>query len=194
VPFRQRLKLVLIVVLVGIAVDQVTKEVARRTLKDRGTLHFLHDTLRLQYSENEGAFLSLGAGMSEGTRFWVFTVLVAVTMIVLAVYTLGSRSAPRDHRLALAWVLSGGTSNLIDRIVNDGHVVDFLNVGLGSYRWSRTGIFNVADMAILGGCLYLLFWGGHKKAAVGAAADAEAADPDEVNPGTPSSPEASCRP
>jgi signal peptidase II len=35
----------------------------------------------------------------------------------------------------------------------DGRVTDFLNVGIGSFR---TGIFNLADMAILAGALLLI--------------------------------------
>jgi signal peptidase II len=46
----------------------------------------------------------------------------------------------------------GGASNLIDRAAR-GHVVDFLNVGLGSLR---TGIFNVADIAVLLGALLIV--------------------------------------
>jgi len=51
-------------------------------------------------------------------------------------------------------VCGGGLSNLVDRIAYDGHVVDFLNIGIGSLR---TGIFNVADMAITAGALLLAF-------------------------------------
>lgn len=47
-------------------------------------------------------------------------------------------------------MFSGGASNLFDRATNDGAVVDFLNVGVGPVR---TGIFNIADMAILLGAL-----------------------------------------
>lgn len=54
---------------------------------------------------------------------------------------------------ALALVLSGGSSNLIDRFANDGYVVDFINLGIGQIR---TGIFNVADVAISVGFLMLL--------------------------------------
>jgi signal peptidase II len=49
--------------------------------------------------------------------------------------------------LGLALVVAGGVSNLADRVAR-GTVVDFLNVGVGSIR---TGIFNVADMAIMAG-------------------------------------------
>ena len=49
-------------------------------------------------------------------------------------------------------VLAGGASNWMDRLVR-GSVVDFLNVGVGPLR---TGIFNVADMAIMLGLTVLL--------------------------------------
>ncbi len=48
---------------------------------------------------------------------------------------------------------AGGVSNWIDRLLG-GSVVDFLNVGIG---WMRTGVFNVADVAImLGIALFML--------------------------------------
>ena len=56
----------------------------------------------------------------------------------------------------VAWgvVLSGGLGNLVDRIINDGRVIDFMNIGIGSLR---TGIFNVADVCITVGVVVLVF-------------------------------------
>ena len=48
--------------------------------------------------------------------------------------------------------LAGGLSNLVDRIAM-GSVIDFLNIGIGPIR---TGIFNVADVAIMAGIALLL--------------------------------------
>jgi signal peptidase II len=45
--------------------------------------------------------------------------------------------------------------NLIDRIINDGAVTDFVRLGIGSFR---TGIFNLADVAIVVGVVMLLLW------------------------------------
>jgi signal peptidase II len=57
------------------------------------------------------------------------------------------------HAAAFALFIAGGASNWFDR-VNDGRVVDFMNVGVG---WLRTGIFNVADVAImLGAAIFML--------------------------------------
>jgi signal peptidase II len=59
-------------------------------------------------------------------------------------------------RLIGVWlVFAGGASNWVDRVVR-GSVVDFMNVGIGPLR---TGIFNVADVAIMVGVAVLLLAG-----------------------------------
>ena len=55
--------------------------------------------------------------------------------------------------VGLALYFAGGASNLVDRVMR-GSVIDFLNVGVGPLR---TGIFNVADMAILLGVGIFVF-------------------------------------
>jgi len=62
------------------------------------------------------------------------------------------RHCPPTQRLALGLLWAGGVSNLVDRVLH-GSVVDFMNIGVG---WLRTGIFNVADMAITIGVLLIL--------------------------------------
>jgi signal peptidase II len=65
--------------------------------------------------------------------------------------------AVRDLRplgiLGGSLIVGGGFSNLVDRIFNRGIVVDFMNMGVGGLR---TGIFNVADVAIMAGVGLLL--------------------------------------
>ena len=59
-----------------------------------------------------------------------------------------------DTVVARSLVLSGGLGNLVDRIINDGRVIDFMNIGIGSLR---AGIFNVADVYITVGVVVLVF-------------------------------------
>lgn len=63
---------------------------------------------------------------------------------------------PMSLDTVVAWslVLSGGLGNLVDRIINDGRMIDFMNIGIGSLR---TGIFNVADVYITVGVVVLVF-------------------------------------
>ena len=59
-----------------------------------------------------------------------------------------AKDVPLIMLVALALMLGGGVGNLIDRLVNDGRVIDFMHVGVGVLR---TGVFNVADMALMAG-------------------------------------------
>jgi signal peptidase II len=137
--------IVLPIILVCIAVDQATKWLAWKYLAPRGFISLAGDTFRLQYAENTGAFLSLGSSLPEPWRHIVFTVLAGILLLALLAYLFLSRTLPRSYAACLSLVCGGGLSNLIDRIAYDGRVADFLNVGIGPIR---TGIFNLADVAI----------------------------------------------
>ena len=145
---------VLLITLTCVGCDQATKLVAKQYLAPAAFFSFAGDTLRLQYAENTGAFLSVGAALPDPWRHLVFTVLVGLFVFGLLGYLLFSRSLPANAVTCLSFVFAGGISNLIDRIAYDGRVIDFLNVGIGPLR---TGIFNVADMAITFGALILAF-------------------------------------
>ncbi len=146
-------QLLLLVVLIGtISCDRVTKRIATHTLAGAANHSFLADTVRIAYVENTGGFLGLGAGFSPRGRAAVFVVATGVLLLTMAIAVVGWHWD--GWSLAgLTLFLAGGTSNWIDRVVH-GRVVDFLNLGVGPLR---TGIFNVADVAIITG-LNLLVW------------------------------------
>jgi signal peptidase II len=133
-----------IVLVATIGCDRVTKHIAAGTLAGVGERSFLADTVRVGYAENAGGFLSLGADWPASSRTAVF---IVATGLVLATLGFAMVRAPRDRRtlLGATLLLAGGASNWIDRVLH-GHVVDFLNLGIGPLR---TGIFNVADVAIM---------------------------------------------
>lgn len=147
-----KMALIAVVLTTCIGCDQATKFVAKSFLQPDALISFAADTLRLQYAENSGAFLSLGSNLPEPWRHLIFTVLVGIFLFGLLFYVLLSRELAARHVVCLSLVCGGGLSNLLDRIAYDGRVVDFLNIGIGPLR---TGIFNVADMAITMGALLL---------------------------------------
>ncbi len=147
-----RVTFVLLIIFSCVAADQATKGLAKKHLAPDVLISFAGDTFRLQYAENTGAFLSLGASLPEPWRHLVFTVIVGVFLFALFTYLLVNRSLPRAYLACLSLVCGGGLSNLIDRILYDGRVVDFLNVGIGPLR---SGIFNLADMAITAAAILL---------------------------------------
>ena len=144
----------LLLVVMTIGCDRVTKQLATEHLAGEPAHSYFADTFRLTYAENVGGFLSLGAGLPSALRNAVFTVVTGALLLVLALFAWRQRqSGSVWHAAALALFIAGGASNWFDR-VSAGRVVDFMNVGIG---WLRTGIFNVADVAImLGAALFVL--------------------------------------
>ncbi len=140
-----------------IACDRVTKQVAATTLAGAPSRSFLADTFRLEYVENTGAFLGLGADWPLPIRVAVFSIATAVLLLVMAVMAM-RRHWPSPALLGLALLMAGGVSNLLDRVMF-GRVIDFMNVGLGPVR---TGIFNVADVAIMLGAGIVLFTAAYR--------------------------------
>jgi len=142
-PFGKWL-VVLVLFAATIGCDRVTKHIATESLAGTPTQSFFADTVRLAYAENAGGFLSLGADLAEPIRTTIFTVGTAVILLIL-VASLWRTGSQMWRTAGLSLFIAGGVSNWFDRLV-DGRVVDFLNVGVG---WLRTGVFNVADIAIM---------------------------------------------
>jgi signal peptidase II len=159
--FSRRVLLILMVVVVCIGCDQATKSIALSTLPEMKTFAYLGDTFRFQLTYNRGAFLSLGSNLPEVARQAIFIVGICLLLSCTLVVALVSKSGKKTFVLAVSLLFSGGIGNLIDRIIHDGAVVDFMNIGVGSLR---TGIFNVADVAIMaGGVLLFLAAAGKGK-------------------------------
>ncbi|GMQ46691.1 signal peptidase II [Vibrio sp. 10N] len=150
------IKLMLIVAISTFCVgcDQATKALASNYLPKFYMDSYLNDIFRVGYFENTGAFLSLGSSLSSEYRFYIFVVAIAIFLSALLIYVACSKSLNTAQVVALTLFLSGGASNLYDRIVNNGAVIDFLNFGVGSLR---TGVFNVADIAIVAGGVMFVF-------------------------------------
>lgn len=148
-----RIALFSVLALACVAGDRATKWLAVDHLRGEEGFELLGGTVRVLYAENTGAFLGLGARWPDPVRFAVFTLGTAAVLVGVAVALARHWSASPPRFVAGALVLAGGAANLFDRVV-DGYVVDFLNVGVGPVR---TGIFNVADVAITAGVVLLLW-------------------------------------
>jgi signal peptidase II len=147
-----RVAIIALIILGCVGCDQVTKSVARGYLPHDRTVSLLADTLRLQYTENAGAFLSIGQDLPRAARRALFTWGGALLVAGVLLWTLRGRHA-MAQTVAGAMICGGGLGNLIDRWVRAGDVTDFLNVGIGALR---TGIFNVADMVMMLGAALLI--------------------------------------
>ena len=136
--------------------DQVTKAIARNHLPTSQPITLLGNMVRLQYAENHGAFLGLGARLPSPVRFWAFTVIVGAMLMGMLRFVWISQEMNGMSVTGVSLILGGGFSNLLDRVLRSGAVVDFMNIGIGNVR---TGIFNLADVAIMVGAGMLFVWG-----------------------------------
>lgn len=150
----KKIIIVLLVSMSCIGCDQSTKMLAGEYLPKNEMNSYLNDIFRIGYTENTGSFLGIGSDMSSNIRFWVFVVFVGLVLVGLLIHLLVSSKHNSLSFAGITLAFSGGLSNFYDRLANNGAVVDFLNVGIGSVR---TGIFNIADMAVMLGMALVLY-------------------------------------
>lgn len=150
------------VIISGIALDQFTKALAKKYLSGQPPIIFWNDLFRLQYIENKGAFLGMGSNLSDNIGFWILSILPFAVIVGILVYLfIRIDRLKYPILISLTLIFAGGTSNIVDRIFNHRHVIDFINVGIGPVF--RSGILNLADLYITAGAILLLFTVGPDK-------------------------------
>lgn len=138
----------LLLLILLIAADQITKYYAVTILKDKQSLAIWENVFELHYLENRGAAF----GMLQGQK--VFFVLIAVIILAVIVYVLLKTPYQKMYtklHISLIFIASGAIGNLIDRLRFD-YVVDFLYFSLINFP-----VFNVADICVTASSIYLVF-------------------------------------
>ncbi|MEP2239965.1 MAG: signal peptidase II [Maribacter sp.] len=145
--------MILIIVLMTVGCDQVSKELTRQKVEPEVFIPVIKNHLILTNVENTGAMLGFGQDFSPILKRLL---LQALPMLLLLIMLYRIMSKPNLNLLllvAFALVIGGGLGNLIDRIAY-GSVTDFFQIRLGIFR---TGIFNIADVAVTIGVLMFVF-------------------------------------
>lgn len=126
---------------------------AVESLKSTPAISYLGGYFQLVYAENPGAFLGMGGKMSGTARFFIFGVAVVLGLAVMLWSILKNKISTAEV-YAYSFILAGGIGNVIDRLTHEsGHVIDFLYIDLQFSTFARTGVFNIADMAIVLGVM-----------------------------------------
>lgn len=134
-----------------IGCDQITKDMAKEHLMNKTPIVYLHGLFTLEYVENTGAALSLGDQLPQPYSFILLSMIPLVFLTVVFVYSIRHIKEFDTLRLiSLALIFAGGIGNIIDRILHDRHVTDFMNMGVQQFR---TGIFNMADIGVTAGVI-----------------------------------------
>ena len=139
-----------------IAVDRFTKHLVTANMQVGEAIPNVEAFFSIHYVRNDGVAFSLLQGNPELLIVLQSVIFALITCFLVVAYI---KKFPTLLLVALTFVISGGAGNLIDR-VQFHYVIDFISVG-------SFPIWNVADMAVVGGCIliaiYILFAHGKEK-------------------------------
>ncbi|MBN1165128.1 MAG: signal peptidase II [Candidatus Krumholzibacteriota bacterium] len=130
-----------------IILDQASKRIIWEVYRNGGGRDLIDGFLRFTLSKNSGAVM----GILSGSRLLLLSV-TSISIIALIIFAYRMRYAPLLKRICLGLILGGAFGNLIDRIAT-GEVIDFIDMGIGVYRWPT---YNVADIAVTVGAVILI--------------------------------------
>ncbi len=152
---QSRLKIALPVAAGVIVLDQISKVIVRKNIDGGEVYNYLGDIFSILHVENTGAFLSLGDALSGPLRIILLSILPLLMLGYVFYYLLTHKELTTGLIIGLSLVTGGGVGNIIDRIAF-GSVTDFFYLDFGVIR---TGIFNIADLAVTGGAITILLNG-----------------------------------
>jgi signal peptidase II len=136
---------------INYGLDRVTKLLALANLQGSGIHSYLGGVFILLFTENDGAFLSLGSLWPVPVKIAVF-IIIPLLVCIYGLYYAVFRERGGWKAAVIVTIIAGGIGNLQDRLLNSFKVVDFMNFGIGSLR---TGILNVGDMSVTFGVIAL---------------------------------------
>jgi len=147
--------------------DQITKVLILCYIKIGQAVPVIPNYFEIVHVRNRGAAFGILSRWNSGAREWFFYGISVVAMAALFTLYVKTKERERRIQIPLAFILGGAIGNLIDRIIR-GEVVDFLRfhwedkVAQFSFfgktwrfvlSWPS---FNVADIAITCGAIYLV--------------------------------------
>ncbi|MCR4840377.1 MAG: signal peptidase II [Lachnospiraceae bacterium] len=133
---KKKYLIFIIITVVGIILDRITKIIAIDRLSDKSKV-LIKDVLELRLLYNTGAAWSF---MHDNT--WFLTLFSILLSVILIVFIIKIPDKPHMTSLVvlLSFIVSGAIGNMIDRIAM-GKVTDFIYFKLINFP-----IFNVADI------------------------------------------------
>ncbi|MDO7172962.1 signal peptidase II [Mariniflexile sp. AS56] len=158
--FTKRTIYIFLVIVVTIAIDQISKVLVRTSIQPRTEfqpgerISVIRDLFIMMNVENTGAFLGMGSDLNPTLRIILLLILPILVLGFVLRHILKDTSLDKWSLFAFSSIIGGGIANVYDRIVY-GSVTDFFFIDLGGVF--RTGIFNMADLSVTTGMIILVF-------------------------------------
>ncbi len=131
--------------------DRITKALALAHLPMAIPRQLFGDVVRFTLVFNRGAAMSITLG--PWSR-WGFATFAVGGVLVMSRLRRARAAADWLRAASLGAISAGAIGNLVDRLLSERGVIDFIDVGIGSHRfWT----FNVADIGVSVGAIMLAY-------------------------------------
>ena len=142
-----------IIIALSIFLDQISKISIRNNVEQYSDIKLIGEYFILTNVENSGAFLGMGSGFSPIMKSVFLIILPIIVLISIIIYVYRDKEIDKVSLIGFSIIIGGGIGNIFDRIIY-GSVTDFLFIDLGGIF--KTGIFNIADLAVTTGMILIL--------------------------------------
>ncbi len=140
--------LAIIIILISVVSDQITKLWAADILKNGDSIKIIGNFLRFTYAENKGAAFSI----LQNQRM-LFLIITVVMLIFLGILYFKTKNISKLSKLSIAMITGGAIGNFIDRF-RFGYVIDFIDVRFGDFY--NFPVFNIADSFVVCGTILMI--------------------------------------
>ncbi|MHB7919120.1 signal peptidase II [Staphylococcus hominis] len=137
----------LIVAIVTLMIDQLTKKIITATMNIGDSYEVIPHFLNITSHRNNGAAWGILSG-----KMGFFYIITLIILAVLIIFYIKETKYNAFMQVAISLLFAGALGNFIDRLFN-GEVVDFIDTNIFGYDFP---IFNIADSSLTIGVIFVI--------------------------------------
>lgn len=135
-----------------IALDQITKIFVHTQFQLHESVPVIENFFHITYVRNFGAAFGFLSQTPAMFRELFFLMMPPMACLIILYILKGVEEKDTYQIMCLSSIFAGAIGNYLDRL-QFRYVIDFLDFHYGKLSWPA---FNIADMAIVGGVLFLM--------------------------------------
>ena len=152
--FQRRYLLLICITGLLVSIDQLTKLYVHTQFQLHESLPIIPGFFHLTYVRNFGAAFGFLAQTPEFFREAFFLMIPPIACLLILLILKGVKNEDTKQIAALSFIFAGALGNYLDRL-QFRYVIDFADFHYGPLSWPA---FNIADMAIVAGVLFLVYY------------------------------------
>ncbi|MEN2003451.1 signal peptidase II [Staphylococcus hominis] len=137
----------LIVAIVILIIDQLTKKIITATMNIGDSYEVIPHFLNITSHRNNGAAWGILSG-----KMGFFYIITLIILAVLIIFYIKETKYNAFMQVAISLLFAGALGNFSDRLFN-GEVVDFIDTNIFGYDFP---IFNIADSSLTIGVIFVI--------------------------------------